>query len=114
MKAPDDAAHQQLCWLVYSFVEDSATAAETLRRAFKEGQRNFSMGVINLEPSFQVFEGWDQRIAVPETFGTDHQGLEQHDKAQQAPSGGMVFTGSSSIARSSSLAQDMKPLPVIN
>ena len=40
--------------------------------------------------------------------------FEQHDKAQPVPPGGIVFTGSSSIARWASLAEDMKPLPVIN
>jgi lysophospholipase L1-like esterase len=40
--------------------------------------------------------------------------FEQHDKARPVPPGGIVFTGSSSIARWASLADDMKPLPVIN
>jgi len=40
--------------------------------------------------------------------------FEQHDKTQPVPPGGIVFTGSSSIARWASLAEDMKPLPVVN
>jgi len=40
--------------------------------------------------------------------------FEQHDRAQPVPPGGIVFTGSSSIARWASLSQEMKPLPVIN
>src|SRR5581483_4626564 len=41
-------------------------------------------------------------------------GLEQHDKTQPVAPGGIVFTGSSSIARWASLVADMKPLPVTN
>jgi len=40
--------------------------------------------------------------------------FEQHDRVQPVSPGGIVFTGSSSIARWASLAEDMKPLPVIN
>jgi len=40
--------------------------------------------------------------------------FERQDKARPAPSGAIVFTGSSSIAYWSSLADDMKPLAVIN
>jgi len=40
--------------------------------------------------------------------------FERQDKARPAPSGVIVFTGSSSIAYWSSLADDMKPLAVIN
>ena len=40
--------------------------------------------------------------------------FEQQDKAHPVSPGGIVFTGSSSIARWASLAEDMKPLPVIN
>ena len=40
--------------------------------------------------------------------------FERQDKAHPVPPGVIVFTGSSSIAYWSSLADDMKPLPVIN
>ena len=40
--------------------------------------------------------------------------FERQDKVHPAPPGVIVFTGSSSIAYWSSLADDMKPLPVIN
>jgi lysophospholipase L1-like esterase len=40
--------------------------------------------------------------------------FERQDKAHPVPPGGFVFTGSSSIAYWSSLADDMKPLAVIN
>lgn len=40
--------------------------------------------------------------------------FERQDKVHPAPPGGIVFTGSSSIAYWSSLVEDMKPLAVIN
>ena len=40
--------------------------------------------------------------------------FERQDKVHPVPPGGIVFTGSSSIAYWSSLAEDMKPLAVIN
>src|SRR2546427_13147479 len=40
--------------------------------------------------------------------------FEREDKVHPVPPGGIVFTGSSSIAYWSSLVEDMKPLAVIN
>ena len=40
--------------------------------------------------------------------------FERQDKIHPVPPGGIVFTGSSSIAYWSSLVDDMKPLAVIN
>jgi|SRR5690242_11821964 lysophospholipase L1-like esterase len=40
--------------------------------------------------------------------------FERQDQAHPVPPDGIIFTGSSSIAYWSSLAEDMKPLPVIN
>jgi lysophospholipase L1-like esterase len=40
--------------------------------------------------------------------------FERQDKVHPVPPGAIVFTGSSSVAYWSSLADDMKPLPVIN
>jgi lysophospholipase L1-like esterase len=40
--------------------------------------------------------------------------FERQDQAHPVPPGGIVFTGSSSIAYWSSLLDDVKPLPVIN
>src|SRR5260370_36381131 len=40
--------------------------------------------------------------------------FERQDKIHPVPMGGIVFTGSSSIAYWSSLVDDMKPLAVIN
>src|SRR5260370_25185848 len=40
--------------------------------------------------------------------------FERQDKIHPVPMGGIVFTGSSSIAYSSSLVDDIKPLAAIN
>lgn len=40
--------------------------------------------------------------------------FDQQDKTRPVAPGGIVFTGSSSIVRWNTLAEDMKPLPVLN
>jgi lysophospholipase L1-like esterase len=67
-----------------------------------------SFGVIVQIPEFGG-NVWAQQEWEPTIRGFD-----QQDKVHSIPPGEIVFTGSSSIAYWSSLANDMKPLKVIN
>jgi hypothetical protein len=64
--------------------------------------------------SFVIFRNPLLKTVLAQGWEPDIRAFEKQDQANPPKAGSIVFTGSSSFVRWNTLAEDMKPLPVLN